>query len=770
MRMIDLHNPDFSNTPVSEKRPFFQYDPVDPTARPYLTIITPFFNGGEIFRETALSVLHQSFQQWEWIIVNDGSTDPRALTLLDEYRFLDPRIQVLDLPNNQGVSVARNIAVQAARTAYIAHLDSDDLLEPTALEKWLWYLEAHPEYGFVKGYSVAFGEQEYLWPRGFQQQTDFLRENQVTLTSLMRTAVYTAAGGHQEAIRGGFEDWDFWLRCAQAGYWGYTIPEYHDWYRRRANHSDRWEDWDGTTRQQQFRVSLQKRYAELYKLGLPKIQPWVQKAYETLPTDLPCANRLKKVRPRILMILPWLTMGGADKFNLDLLKLLVEQYGYEVTIATTLTGDHSWMPAFAAYTPDIFPLCHFVRLVDYPRLLVYLIHSRQIDTVLLSNSYLGYLLLPYLRAYCPDVTLMDYIHMEEQDWKNGGYPRASINHAEQLDLTVVSSQHLKSWMAERGGDADRIEICTTNIDTNDWDPQSYDCVSLRRDLGIGPEETVILYAGRICEQKQPRVFAEVMLNLTRRGLPYVCLVAGNGPDLPWLEQFVAANHLSGIRILGAVHNRRIRELMALSDIFFLPSEMEGISLALYEAMAMEAVPVGADVGGQRELVTPDCGILVTHDQLEIAAYTEHLTQLLLDPASRSSMGRNARHRVQNHFYLGQMGERMVQLIKQANTLKVEHPRPAISQSLGLDTARQAIEQVRLEQMAEHLWQTRQSILSTPSHSPPTPSNLAVRTMSYAKHALRPAYRWAVNHHMPWLVPIRNRLYDIVSRWLLQRTT
>ena len=92
----------------------------DPAAPPAVTIVTPFYNTGAIFHETARSVFRQSFQQWEWLIVNDGSTRPEALAILDEYRHLDdPRIRVIDLPTNQGPSAARNRAFREARASYI---------------------------------------------------------------------------------------------------------------------------------------------------------------------------------------------------------------------------------------------------------------------------------------------------------------------------------------------------------------------------------------------------------------------------------------------------------------------------------------------------------------------------------------------------------------------------------------------------------------------------------------------------------------------------
>ena len=67
-------------------------------------------------------------------------------------------------------------------------------------------------------------------------------------------------------------------------------------------------------------------------------------------------------------------------------------------------------------------------------------------------------------------------------------------------------------------------------------------------------------------------------------------------------------------------NRRIKDLLNAADIFFLPSQMEGISVAIYEAMSMGIVSVGADVGGQSELVTETCGFLIKRDAQEREHY------------------------------------------------------------------------------------------------------------------------------------------------------
>ena len=98
--MIDSSNPDFTYTPASLKRPIFGYKPASPITPPYVTIVTPFYNTESIFHETARSVMQQSFQQWEWLIINDGSTNPEALFVLESYRQIDARIQIIDLDAN----------------------------------------------------------------------------------------------------------------------------------------------------------------------------------------------------------------------------------------------------------------------------------------------------------------------------------------------------------------------------------------------------------------------------------------------------------------------------------------------------------------------------------------------------------------------------------------------------------------------------------------------------------------------------------------------
>lgn len=703
--MIDPQNPDYSNTPVCSRRPKFHYRPVDPSAEPLVSIVTPFYNTREYLHDTAKCIFAQSLQRWEWILVNDRSTDAEALHVLDEYRHRDPRVRVIDHIENKGPGAARNTGYRAARASFVYQMDDDDLLEPTVIEKKLWFLHAHPEFAIVNGWSVAFGAKEYLWPTGFNRGDDLLKENLAVGRALVRKCAHDQAGGFDESIRGGMEDWDFWLRCANAGLWGATLPEYCDWYRRRTDHSDRWSDWSGPTGLRKFQNQLRAKYPRLYREGVPPIERVLADPCTPVPDDLPFANPLQKTKPRLLLIVPWLTMGGADKFNLDLIQQLTQR-GWEVSIVTTNGCEHVWMPEFAKLTPDIFALHNFLKKPQYPVFLRYLIESRRPEVVLTTNSELGYLLLPFLRTYCPEPAYVDLCHSEAKDWKCGGYPRYAAAHQDLLDLSIVSTAYLKEFTAALGADPDRIEVIYTNTDVDHWSPNPVTRRKTRAAHRIPLDQTVILFSGRIHSDKQPQVLAGTFRELAARGLEFRAFATGDGPDLPWLQEYVDKHGLSRcVTVLGRVPSEDIRTLMMAADIFFLPSLWEGIAVTLYEAMACGVTVVGADVGGQRELVTPECGILLPKStpEEETRRYADELAKLIVEPERRAALGTRARQRVCESFTLDKMGNRAVELLRRAQQLKTESSRPALPRRFALECATLGAEYMRMSDLLDYYW-------------------------------------------------------------------
>ena len=107
---------------------------------PLVSIITPVYNREEVLRQTVESVLSQSFGDFEYILVNDASTD-NSLAILKEYEKKDSRVKVINLEKNLGPAGARNAGVEKASGKYIAFLDSDDMWEKDKLQIQLDFMK-----------------------------------------------------------------------------------------------------------------------------------------------------------------------------------------------------------------------------------------------------------------------------------------------------------------------------------------------------------------------------------------------------------------------------------------------------------------------------------------------------------------------------------------------------------------------------------------------------------------------------------------------------
>ena len=110
-----------------------------------VSIITPAYNSEAFIKETIESVLAQTYTNWEMIIVDDQSTD-RTAEMVMSMMVLDKRIRLYQNALHLGAAVTRNVALKIAKGRWVAFLDSDDMWEPTKLEKQLQFMEANHYY------------------------------------------------------------------------------------------------------------------------------------------------------------------------------------------------------------------------------------------------------------------------------------------------------------------------------------------------------------------------------------------------------------------------------------------------------------------------------------------------------------------------------------------------------------------------------------------------------------------------------------------------
>ncbi len=200
-------------------------------APPRVSVVVPCFNLGAYIDEAVDSVLEQTFQDFEIIVVNDGSTDHATNERLNA--FDRPRTRVI-ATENRGLAAARNLGIAEARGRYICALDADDMLCPTYLEKAVRLLEADPSLSFVSSWLENFGEESWTWTQEHCDLPTLLNECTVCTAALVRTTALRAVGGYDEGMpEQGYEDWDLWIGLVERGYVGTIIPEVLFRYRRR---------------------------------------------------------------------------------------------------------------------------------------------------------------------------------------------------------------------------------------------------------------------------------------------------------------------------------------------------------------------------------------------------------------------------------------------------------------------------------------------------------------------------------------------------------
>lgn len=244
-----------------------------------VSVVIPNYNLGRYLGDAVDSVLAQTLTDRELIIVDDGSTDQDSLEKLKEIGSAHPGISIIR-QENRGLSEARNAGVRQAHGKYIVCLDADDKLDPSYLAKTVPMLEQNEANGVavVTTWLQEFGDREDVWKAHDYSLPELLISNSIHAGSLFTKAAWKEVGGYKAAMKGGYEDWEFWLSIMEKGHKWLTVPEPLFRYRIR-----------GQSMLAGSRASHDQLYGRLYDLHEAL---FVRHSKELL---LLCAQRLKEL-------------------------------------------------------------------------------------------------------------------------------------------------------------------------------------------------------------------------------------------------------------------------------------------------------------------------------------------------------------------------------------------------------------------------------------------------------------------------------------------
>lgn len=217
--------------------------------KPLVSAITIFLNGEKFIEEAIASVFAQTYDNWELLLVDDGSTDGSTAIAQRYAQQYPDKVRYLEHEGhqNRGMSATRNLGIRNAKGEYIALLDADDVWLPQKLERQVAILESHPEAGI----ACSSTQYWYSWTGDAKDsQRDYIRELKIppnrlfdppkllilllerkaltpaTCSVLMRRETFDAVGGFEELFRGMFEDQAFFTKVylkvpvfVESNYW-----------------------------------------------------------------------------------------------------------------------------------------------------------------------------------------------------------------------------------------------------------------------------------------------------------------------------------------------------------------------------------------------------------------------------------------------------------------------------------------------------------------------------------------------------------------------
>ena len=628
---------------------------------PLMSVITPYYNAGKYFEQTFNCVMNQTFPWFEWIIVDDGSTDTDSISKLAKLAAEDVRIKVIRQENG-GQSVARNAGIRSSATDIIVPLDADDLIAPPFLEELYLALQKNSQAAWAYTDSVGFGAQEYLWKQPFSA-VRMKEENILVCTAAIRKEWLEKVGGYEVGNRAYDEDWHLWLRLLAAGAEPIRLSGYLFWYRRSS---------DGMQQSVQKSRELREASKKMIQQAAqqvrtdctgkefpcssapggyfsPKLSDWNRKVFQT-------HNKI-----HVMMLLPWMEMGGADLFNLDICRK-IDKSRFEVSILTTVLGEQSWRQRFEEYVTDIFDLPSFLEPKDFPEFISYFIKSREIDVLFLSNSYDGYYLVPWLRAQFPELAIIDYVHMEEWYWRSGGYARTSGAMGEVLEKTYVCNERTRRVMIQDfGRKPESVETLYIGVDQEEYNAEKVESGLVRNELGIAADRPIVLFPCRIHPQKRPFLMLEIAKE-TKKSIPNVAfVVVGDGPQFEELKIAIEREGLQETVYLAG-RQKDMRPYYKDATLTLICSLKEGLALTAYESLSMSTPVITSDVGGQAELIDSTVGKVLPllqseseeldsreFSEKEICQYADAITEILGDSAAYERMCAACRKKIEDGF-------------------------------------------------------------------------------------------------------------------------
>ncbi|TPJ48630.1 glycosyltransferase family 4 protein [Mesorhizobium sp. B2-7-1] len=301
---------------------------------------------------------------------------------------------------------------------------------------------------------------------------------------------------------------------------------------------------------------------------------------------------LGDLRPHLLVLVPWLPMGGAEVLLADILDSLKAEW--RLSIVTTETGDQALAPAFAAITTEIYHLPDLVERRHWFEFVAALMASRDSKAILSSGSRFLYKNLKRIKARFPAILSYDILHNDAPKAHLASALRARLH----IHRLIAVNERIGRSLARGGASPGTVVVIPNGVDYEGvFNPQGVDLGAARRRFGIGDGTFVIGFVGRMSEEKRPLAFLAVVAPILAAHANVRVLVLGDGKmKTAFRDAARAAGIADRVHHLPRVDRAAMPQFYAACGILVMSSRIEGTPLVMLEALAMGCPVATTDVG------------------------------------------------------------------------------------------------------------------------------------------------------------------------------
>jgi glycosyltransferase involved in cell wall biosynthesis len=314
-------------------------------------------------------------------------------------------------------------------------------------------------------------------------------------------------------------------------------------------------------------------------------------------------------RPTIFVLQPFLSLGGAEILTAEIMKRLSARFRFVVITTEPLSVElGTTKDRYQAITPFIYDFSEMVDRSRYTSLFIQLVRAFNPKTLFVANGVSWfYDSINELAQALPDLWVVNQVY----DHRVGWIERYDQRLCDCVDFHIAPNRLiLKAYREQFGIDEKHSRLIPHGIDLTEFDPALFsaeDVKDLKVKFGLPEDRLIVTFMGRLAPQKRPVDFIALAKRLEHDDRFYFFMV-GDGPSRRSVEQFIELYRLGNIKRIS--FHCPSREVLAVSDIFCLMSEFEGMPLVVLESLAMNVPVLSTKVGCVAEILSNGNGRII----------------------------------------------------------------------------------------------------------------------------------------------------------------